>query len=71
MNTNYTKNYSNSLYRKKEYIPSKFHEKLMKRNNRSNSISMDRKHSPENKNKYLITNLHKKRLNNSIDRLNI
>jgi serine/threonine protein kinase len=32
---------------------------------------MDRKHSPENKNKYLITNLHKKRLNNSIDRLNI
>ena len=71
MNTNYTKNYSNSLYRKKEYNPSKLHEKLKKRNNRYNSISIERNHSPENKNKYLFNTLYKKRLNNSIDRLNI
>ena len=71
MNTNLTKLCSYSLYRKKEFVPSKFHEKLKKRKNKSNSISIDRKHSPENQNKCSINNLSKKRANNSIDRLNI
>ncbi len=71
MNTNLTKLCSYSLYRKKEFVPSKFHEKLKKRKNKSNSISIDRRPSPENKNKFSINNLSKKRANNSIDRLNI
>ena len=71
MNTNLTKLCSYSLYRKKEYVSSKFHDKLKKRKNKSNSISIDRKPSPENKNKFSINNLSKKRTTNSIDRLNI
>ena len=71
MNTNLTKLCSYSLYRKKEYVSSKFHDKLKKRKNKSNSVSIDRKPSPENKNKFSINNLSKKRTNNSIDRLNI
>ena len=39
--------------------------------NKSNSNSVERKKSPENKNKNSINVLYKKRLNNSIDRLNI
>ena len=71
MNTNYTKLYSNSLFRKKEFISSKFGEKLKRRMNKSISNSVERKKSPENKNKNTINVLYKKRLNNSIDRLNI
>ena len=71
MNTNITKLCTYSLYRKKEFIPSKFHDKLKKRNNRSSSISIDKKQTNENKNKLSINNVMKKRLNNSIDRLNI
>ena len=71
MNTNLSKLCTHSLYRKKEFAPSKFHEKLIKRKNRSNSISVERKQSPDNKNKFSVNTLYKKRTNNSIDRLNI
>ena len=71
MNSNLTKVCTYSLYRKREFIPSKFHDKPQKRKNKSNSISIDRKSSPENKNKFSINSLNKRRINNSIDRLNI
>ena len=71
MNTNLTKLCTYSLYRKKEYLPSKFHDKIKKRKNKSSSISNDRRQSPENKNKFSINSLNKKRMNNSIERLNI
>ena len=61
MNGSFAKLYMNSLYRKKEFNQSKFHDKLNKRKKRSNSISTDRKNSPENKNKYLLNTLYKKR----------
>ena len=71
MNTNITKLCTYSLYRKKEFLPSKFYDKIKKRKNKSSSISNDRRQSPENKNKFSINSLYKKRLNNSIERLNI
>ena len=71
MNINLIKLGSNRLYRKKEFIPSKFHDKLNKRKNKSQNNSIDEKQSQENKNKYSMNILFKKRNNNSIDRLNI
>jgi tRNA A-37 threonylcarbamoyl transferase component Bud32 len=71
MNGSFAKLYMNSLYRKKEFNQSKFHDKLNKRKKRSNSISTDRKNSPENKNKYLLNTLYKKRANNSVKRFDL
>ena len=71
MNINLIKLGSNRIYRKKEFITSKFHEKLNRRKNKSQNNSIDEKHSQENKNKYSMNILFKKRNNNSIDRLNI
>ena len=72
-NSNLIKLGINPLYKKREYNPSKLHEKLKKRRNKSQNNSIDKKQSPDNKpkNKYLMNILYKKKLNNSIDRLNI
>ena len=59
MNTNITKLCTYSLYRKKEFLPSKFYDKIKKRKNKSSSISNDRRQSPENKNKFSINSLYK------------
>ena len=70
MNSNISKINPNSiLYRKKENISLRIHEKLKHRKNKS-CTSAERKISPENKNKYLKSVLYRKRTNNSIDRLN-
>ena len=57
------------LYRKKENISSKIHDKLKIRKNKSQSTSSERHIFQENKSKYSINILYRKRINNSIDNL--
>jgi len=57
------------LYRKKENISSKIHDKLKIRKNKSQSTSSERHIFHENKSKYSINILYRKRINNSIDNL--
>ena len=57
------------LYRKKENISSKIHDKLKIRKNKSQSTSSERHIFHENKSKYSINILYRKRKNNSIDNL--
>ena len=57
------------LYRKKENLSSKIHDKLKIRKNKSQSTSSERHIFQENKSKYSINILYRKRINNSIDNL--
>ena len=57
------------LYRKKENISSKIHDKLKIRKNKSQSTSSERHIFHENKSKYSMNILYRKRINNSIDNL--
>ena len=57
------------IFRKKDNLYSRIHEKLKYKKNRSQCNSVERKNSPENKNK-LPKKISRKRSNYSIDKLN-
>ena len=62
-------NLNSLLYRKKENISLRIHEKLKNRKNKSQSISIEKNINPENKNSYPMNKLYRKRANRSIDNI--